>query len=116
MQKIPKFDITAPRNRLLELCISIADIDGNIYNLQSAESLVFGVKSNPDSSDYDIKKVLTADDETESGYLLVLSTSDTDLPAGRYYYDIALRTADGELVQIIDTSRFEITESVVQSE
>lgn len=114
--KIPKIDIKIPKNRLFEACISVIDSEGNDYKLQSGESLIFGVKFNAESKDYDIQKVLTSENETENGYLLVLSTQDMNIASGRYYYDIALRKANGELVQIIDTSRFEITESVVQSE
>ncbi len=114
--KIPKIDIRLPRNRLFEACISVLDIKGKKYKLQSGESLIFGVKFNAESTDYDIQKVLTSADATEGGYLLVLSTQEMNIASGRYCYDIALRTADGDLVQVIDISTFEVTESVVQSE
>lgn len=115
--KIPKIDIRLPRNRLFEACISILDIKGKKYRLQSGESLIFGVKFNDESTDYDIQKIITSANATEDdSYLLVLSTKMMNIPAGQYYYDIALKTADGELVQVIDISTFEVTESVVQSE
>lgn len=115
--KIPKIDIRLPRNRLFEAYISILDIKGKKYKLQSEESLIFGVKFNVESADYDIQKIITSANATEDdSYLLVLSTEMMNIAAGQYYYDIALKTIDGELVQIIDTSIFNVTESVVQSE
>ncbi len=86
------------------------------YTLGEHEKLVIGIKSSTLHTNYLLKKELTNTDKHTDGYLLTLSTEDTDLPQGKYYYDVALLRADGELVKIIGSTLLEIVESVVRSD
>ena len=48
------------------------------------------------------------------GFLLELSSSDTDIPPGIYCYDIALKKASGELEPIVEESEFIVKPSTVR--
>lgn len=105
-------DLKIPRGRTFSLTIGLTDSDGNNYTLKSDEKLIFGVKLNPESTEYTIRKELTSADNVDGGYLLTMSATELDVQAVNYKYDVALKTADG-LYAVIGCSDFEITESVV---
>lgn len=58
------------------------------------------------------RRVLTNDnyDEEENGYILLLNSTETDISAGTYYYNIKLQRSDGEYEPIILTNEFIIME------
>lgn len=87
------------------------------YKLSSGEKLIFGVKKNT-NQDYVIKKELSADDilEDEQGYMLLLTSDETNISVGTYIYDIALRDTNGQLVKVIAATQLHILESVVGSD
>lgn len=105
-------DLKVQKGRTLALTIGLTDDDGNAYTLKSDEKLIFGVKLNSESTEYDIRKELTSVNKVDGGYLLTLSATELDLSVNNYKYDVALKTADG-LYAVIACSEFEITESVV---
>ena len=104
--------IKVSKGRTLVLTIELTDDDGNTYILKSDEKLIFGVKLNPESSEYTLRKELTSADKVADGYLLTLSATELDLTVNKYKYDVALKTADG-LYDVIRCSDFEVMESVV---
>lgn len=105
-------DLRVPRGRTLSLTVGVTDGDDSDYTLKSDERLIFGVKLNPESTEYIIRKELTSADKVDGGYSLNLSAAELDIQAMNYKYDVALKTADG-LYAVIACSEFEITESVV---
>ncbi len=106
--------IKIQRNRAFTAEIIIKANDNSVYTLESGETLIFGVKENPDNTSCLITKEITADDKADAGYTLTLSSDDTDIPIKAYYYDIALQRSDGELETIIDCTDFIISKSVVR--
>ena len=105
-------DLKVQNGRTLALTIGLVDSDGVEYTLKSDEKLIFGVKLNSESTEYDIRKELTASNKVDGGYLLTLSAAELDLTVNKYKYDVALKTADG-LYDVIRCSDFEVMESVV---
>ena len=105
-------DLKVQKGRTLALTIGLVDSEGNTYTLKSDEKLIFGVKLNTVSTEYDIRKELTASNKVDGGYLLTLSAAELDIQGMSYKYDVALKTSDG-LYAVIACSEFEITESVV---
>ena len=59
-----------------------------------------------DTEKHQIQKVIT--EFTDNKALVQLSTSDTDLPIGNYYYDVEIDTADGRVDTVIGPARFKI--------
>lgn len=108
-------DLKVQKGRTLALTIGLVDSEGNTYTLKSDEKLIFGVKLNPESSEYTLRKELTSADKVADGYLLNLSAAELDVQAMNYKYDVALKTVDG-LYSVIACSEFEITESVVNGD
>ena len=108
-------DLKVQKGRTLSLTVGLTDDSGNAYTLKSDEKLIFGVKLNPESTEYDIRKELTASNKVDGGYLLTLSAAELDLTVNKYKYDVALKTADG-LYDVIKCSDFEVMESVVNAD
>ena len=109
--------IYAPQNRAFVTEIRIRNGEA-FYRLALTEKLVFDLKKSPYNTDYIISKQLDAENTAQDGkgYVLKLSTQETNLPQGRYYYDVALKRADGELEPIIACADFIITNSVARSD
>lgn len=83
--------------------------DGKAYILGNTEKLVFQAKSGERIL---IHKELTSSDyNTDAGgYLLFLSSEQTNISPGKYYYNIKLKRADGEYEPVIFKSEFIIEE------
>lgn len=109
-----------PQNRIFRRVITVTDEDTEEdYRLKNEEKIIFGVKKVPGKRNpYVIKKELAeADyDESTGGYILTLTSRDTDLPPGLYFCDAALKKADGEFEPIIGKTEFEILSSVVSAD
>lgn len=106
-----------PQNRFYTTDIRIK-FNNNYYQLSSGEKLIFGVKASSLNSEYLIKKEMTSNhfhSET-NGYTLTLTTADTNIEIGDYFYDVALLRADGELVPIIKCTPLQISDSIVRSD
>lgn len=85
------------------------------YTLTGSEKIIFGLKKDLSQRDsYIISKVLTSTDLGEDGYELILTTADTDITPGYYYYDIALRRSTGELEPLAKCEECYIAESSVR--
>lgn len=109
--------IRIAQNRVFRTIVKVLSGD-NEYCLGQNEKLIFGLKQFAYSRDYLLQKVLNyADYDIDNhGYLLTLSTEDTNLSPGSYCYDVALQRSDGELEKIIGCTDFEIVRSVVRSD
>jgi len=77
------------------------------YQLSNAEKLIFTVK---DGSYIILQKELTNYIEDENGYLLALSSAETDIDAGVYYYNVTLLREDDEREPIITKIEFIVEE------
>ena len=86
----------------ITLTIELKDENGEPYELEQGETIIFGVKKDITSTTYSIKKQLTViDEETAGQYILNLSDQDTNITAGRYFFDVGIKTSDNEFYRPI---------------
>lgn len=105
------------RGTSMTLLLTIQNEDGSIYTLKPDDKLIFGVKLEPEKSDYVLKKIITADDQKNNSYIISFKPEDTQkLEFKDYRYDIGLQTADGDYYMIIPFSPFVVEKAVTQKE
>ena len=94
--------------------ITLSDTGGNGLLLTDDDKLIFSVKRSLDDADENviICKVLTAGNEFEGGYVFELTPEETDIPTGKYFYDIGVQRADGEFYHAAMTDEFIIKQSI----
>ena len=100
--------IKAYKGRIWSCLLRVKD-DSGYYILVNGESLIFTLK---DGETAIIQKNLTNSDydENEDGYILSLTSSQTDIPAGTYSYYIDLCRSDSEFETVIPKSQFIVIE------
>ncbi len=104
------------RGTTQSIVVTILNEDETIYKLQSGDKLIFGVKLNPENSEYDIKKVIETAD-SEGNCVISLIPEDTNgLAFGKYFFDVGLQTADGDFYMIIECDDFIIAKAVTAKE
>lgn len=96
--------------------IILSDSSGNRLLLTDEDKVIFSVKKSLDDADEDVMiyKVLTVFDEFEGGYVFELSPEDTDIPIGRYFYDIGVQRANGEFYHATMPDEFIIKQSITR--
>ena len=86
------------------------DIAFDNYYLVTGDKVTFTVAKEKESQDPLIQKELT---EFEGGMARIqLSSDDTDLPKGSYYYDIQVDTGDGRIDTVVGPAKFKVLEGV----
>lgn len=103
-----KNTITIYRNSIWSDIVQIEN-QSELYTLGTNEKLIFVVR---EGEKIIIKKELIDSDyvEDENGYLLSLSSAETDIGVGTYSYKLTLQRADGEYEPIIPLHTFIIKE------
>lgn len=96
--------------------ISLTDSKGKKLLLSEDEKLIFTVKKKLDSSDIIINKIIHEYDQINETYPFVLNASETDLPTGRYFYDVGLSCKNGEFYHITAPDEFIINGSLARGE
>ena len=86
------------------------------YLLKSNEKIIFGVKKQKNISTYKIKKQLSANNEINGAYPFILTDSDTDIVAGRYYFDVGVKTSDNHFMRPIKDQILSIVNAVTYKE
>lgn len=76
------------------------------YILNQGDTVYFTVNTELENPDFKIQKVIT--DFTDGKAIVRLSSSDTDIPVGEYYYDVEVHTADGRVDTIQGPSKFKV--------
>lgn len=106
-------NIKIPRGTTMVFDVDIYDEStGKKFEPSNNTKVIFGVKRNPDDTDYLIQKNLKYQSSVNN-YKLELVPGDTsNLPYGRYWYDIGLSDGEDYFVQIFPTSVFMISPSV----
>lgn len=107
--------IYAYKNRSLSRNVKVIS-DGEIYQLESGEKLIFGVKSSSDDVCV-IRKELTSDNfdtESQCYKLKITSTEMTNIDEGSYIYDIALKKTNGQLEKVVRPTAFIVCGCVVE--
>lgn len=104
----PKNTITIYRNSVWSDIVQIEN-QSELYTLGTNEKLIFVVR---EGEKIIIKKELIDSDyvEDENGYLLSLSSAETDIGVGTYSYKLTLQRADGEYEPVIPLHTFIIKE------
>lgn len=86
------------------------DIAFDNYYLVTGDKVTFTVAKEKESQDPLIQKELT---EFEGGRARIqLSSDETDLPKGSYYYDIQVDTGDGRVDTVVGPAKFKVLEGV----
>lgn len=98
------------------LYISLYD-DEEPYILSDNEYILFGVKANVNSKYYVLyKKITSANLQEDYSYEIIIDPEDTsELPLGRYTYNIGLQSGKDFAILISD-NLFEIISSVTERE
>lgn len=86
------------------------------YLLKSNEKIIFGVKKQKNISTYKIKKQLSANDEINGAYPFILTDSETDIAAGRYYFDVGVKTSNNYFMRPIKDQILSIVNAVTYKE
>ena len=104
----PKNTITIYRNSVWSDIVQIEN-QSELYTLGTNEKLIFVVR---EGEKIIIKKELKDSNyvEDENGYLLSLSSAETDIGVGTYSYKLTLQRADGEYEPVIPLHTFIIKE------
>ena len=107
--------IKVTQNRHYERMVGMRD-EAEDNRLAEGEKIIFGVKAAGFDTKYLIRKELTNDNYVSSakGFLLTLTSQDTDIRPGVYYYDIALQKSGGELELIEKKSEFVVEPSIAR--
>ena len=86
------------------------DIAFDNYYLVTGDKVTFTVAKEKESQDPLIQKELT---EFAGGRARIqLSSDETDLPKGSYYYDIQVETGDGRVDTVVGPAKFKVLEGV----
>lgn len=76
------------------------------YLLDQGDTVYFTVNSQLEDPDYKIQKEIT--EFVNNKAVIQLSTTDTDIPVGNYYYDVQINTADGRVDTVIGPFKFKV--------
>ena len=106
-------NLTVTRGDTLSLVIGINNADGTKYELQEGDILTFSVKK---TTKIDAPILIQKTMNLQTGTICELTPDDTNLPYGKYKYDVELRQASGTVVTIIKPSTLVITEEVTTHE
>lgn len=86
------------------------DIAFDNYYLVTGDKVTFTVAREKESQEPLIQKELT---EFAGGRARIqLSSDETDLPKGSYYYDIQVDTGDGRVDTVVGPAKFKVLEGV----
>lgn len=81
-------------------------LDLENYNLDEGDTVYFTVNTELEKEEALIQKRIT---EFENNVAVIsLSKIDTDIPVGKYYYDIQVNTADGRVDTVVGPYSFKI--------
>ena len=76
------------------------------YLLATGDEVVFTIGDGIGKEQYLLQKKIN--EFNEGSAVIFLTSKDTDLPIGEYYYDIQVNTADGRVDTVIGPAKFKI--------
>lgn len=107
MLEITKDHVSLTRGDNANIIVTIRDLNGDVYTLQTGDKLVFTLKINCNTQDIVIQKDIT------SNSTIAIEHNDTkSLPYGQYWFDVQLTTAGGDVYTVIDPHPWNITKEV----
>lgn len=78
----------------------------NNYILASGDEVYFTINDGIEKEQHLLQKKIT--EFNEGCAIIFLTTDDTDLPVGEYYYDVQVNTADGRVDTVIGPAKFKV--------
>lgn len=107
-------DIKIVKNRTEFIQIYLEDASENPYDLQEDESVVFGVKENPNDQFYVIYKKLHREDGENGVYNIEITPEDTEwMNNDVYVYDIVLFSNEQRVYTVVPISKLYLIKNVV---
>ena len=82
----------------------------NYILTSGADTAYFSVSANLEDSVPLIKKTIT--EFTDNKIIVKLTSADTDLAIGSYFYDVQINTADGRVDTVLGPAKFKIAGGV----
>ena len=76
------------------------------YLLDEGDKVYFTVNDELEKPEPLIQKEITTFDNYKA--VVRLTTTDTDIPVGSYYYDVQVNTADGRVDTVMGPSKFKV--------
>ena len=76
------------------------------YLLDNGDKVYFTVNSELEQPEPILQKIIT--DFNDYNAIIELTTMDTDIAPGTYYYDIEINTADGRVDTVIAPAKFKV--------
>lgn len=107
MLQITSNEVFLTRGDSADLEVIIYDLEGNVYELQEGDQLVFTLKYNCITEDILIQKDISSDSTIH-----MLPNDTVTLYYGPYWFDVQLTKADGDVYTVIDPHKFNITKEV----
>ena len=109
--------LTVRKNSDFYAKINLTDLDGNKIILSDGDKLIFSVKKSlVSNSPVVIRKTFHDYDQLDGSYPFKLTSDETNIQAGIYFYDIALQCSDGDFFHITMTDQFVIKETVARKD
>ena len=76
------------------------------YLLDEGDTVYFTVNTGLEIEEPKIQKIIT--EFADHKAIVRLSSSDTDLPVGNYFYDVQINTADGRVDTVLGPYKFKL--------
>lgn len=111
MLQITSNEVSLTRGDSADLHVIIYDLEGNVYELQTGDTLTFTMKYNCITEDIIIQK-----DITEDSTIHIHPEDTNGLNYGTYWFDVQLTKEDGKVYTVIDPHKFNITKEVTFDE
>lgn len=90
--------------------ITITDVNGSLFALQSGEKVLFGVKKSPDDVDYVFLKKITSG--SNGVFVVTVNPADTaGIEPGHYCYDVGVQSGPA-YYNVIKPSPFDIVANI----
>ena len=89
---------------------AIIDFTLDNHEFVTGDVVYFSVKRSPKDTSYIINKEITNFDGNKA--TIELSSTDTRIPKGKYWYDIQCNLADGRVDTVINKERFIVLEDI----
>lgn len=80
------------------------------YLLDTGDEVLFTINNELEKEEYILQKKITEFNNYKA--LIHLTSADTDIAPGEYYYDIQINTADGRVDTVIGPAKFKVVGGV----
>ena len=107
MLQITENEVFLTRGDSADLEVIVYDLEGNVYELQEGDTLVFTMKYNCITSDILIQKNIT-----ENSTIHIVPSDTNSLSYGTYQFDVQLTLANGKVYTVIAPHNFNIMKEV----